>query len=88
MKTCRDCQRFLGLHRIESKDQYGRQLFWNEFQCDRSDIPPEERTHSEDACMGKGDGIFRLYQNVNDKGVFCASDCFRFKQKTNQTEMF
>lgn len=88
MKTCRDCKRFIGLFRVESKDQNGKPLVWNEFRCNRKDIPYKLQTFSEQACMLKNDGIFRSYQSVNNDGVNCASECIRFVEKTKQSDLF
>lgn len=85
MKTCHDCKRFIGIFRKESKTQYGLQS-WNEFQCNRADIPPEQRTFTEQACMVKEDGIYRTYTNINNFGVQCA--CKRFIQKSEQGDLF
>ena len=88
MKTCRDCKRFIGLYRVESKDLNGNPLVWNEFRCNRKDIPCKEQTFSEQACMLNNDGIYRCYQSVNNDGVRCASECIRFIEKTKQSDLF
>jgi len=70
-------------------DQIGRPLDWTVFQCDRSDIPREERNYKEQDMFF--DGIYRLYSGLGNKVILCA--CERFKPKlkpapTNQTELF
>ena len=88
MKTCRDCERFLGFTEKHETDQYGRPLDWSVFQCNRADIPREERTYSEQNCMMSSDGIYRLYSGLGNTDVFAANDCIRFKPKTDQTTLF
>lgn len=86
MKTCRDCKRFIGKFPIKEMSRLWGEFETREFQCDRRDIPRDERNTREENNLSS-DGIYRLYGDSDE--VFAA--CERFIQKddsTKQTALF